>query len=306
MPVRSPTIGFLACESTLPLPEGTLDKTARERRSDAFEHDLMIAAVEPALSARDIALQVIDWEAPLEDFAGISLILLGTAWNYFEKSEAFLAKLEALSDAGIAVHNAPDIVRWNIAKTYLKSLSEAGALTIPTLWLDQLNAADAASALDHFGCETLVVKRQIGAGAIGQEMLQRGAIKPDWTYSQPAMVQPFLPAIAEEGELSFIFIDGALSHALVKRAAPGDYRIQSMYGGSESTHHPNPAEQASAHTILEALPFAEPPLYARIDMLRMHNGALAVMEAELIEPYLYPEQGPKLGEHLARAIAKRV
>jgi hypothetical protein len=28
------------------------------------------------------------------------------------------------------------------------------------------------------------------------------------------------------------------------------------------------------------------------------------MEAELIEPYLYPEQGERIGEHLARALAR--
>ncbi len=36
------------------------------------------------------------------------------------------------------------------------------------------------------------------------------------------------------------------------------------------------------------------------------GGVLAVMECELIEPYLYPEQGPELGERLAGALAKRL
>ena len=54
--------------------------------------------------------------------------------------------------------------------------------------------------------------------------------------------------------------------------------------------------------VLTACPFAS-PLYARIDMVRLPAGELAVMEAELIEPYLYPEQGPELGERLAAAVA---
>ena len=125
-----------------------------------------------------------------------------------------------------------------------------------------------------------------------------------WRFDSPAMLQPFLPAIAKEGELSFIFIDGELSHALRKMPAEGDYRIQSLYGGQESIHNPTQEEITSAKAIIAAIPF-ETPLYARIDMLRMEDGALAVMEAELIEPYLYPEQGPQLGERLARAIAER-
>ena len=35
------------------------------------------------------------------------------------------------------------------------------------------------------------------------------------------------------------------------------------------------------------------------------DGTLAVIEAELIEPYLYPEQGPDLGKNFAEAVIKR-
>ena len=47
-------------------------------------------------------------------------------------------------------------------------------------------------------------------------------------------------------------------------------------------------------------------LYARIDMVRLPSGTLAVMEAELIEPYLYPEQADNLGELVARAVRARL
>ncbi len=48
------------------------------------------------------------------------------------------------------------------------------------------------------------------------------------------------------------------------------------------------------------------PLYTRIDMVRADDGKLLLMEAEAIEPYLYPEQGPELGERLADALAARL
>jgi hypothetical protein len=118
------------------------------------------------------------------------------------------------------------------------------------------------------------------------------------------MIQPFLPAIQAEGELSFIFIGGELSHALIKRAAAGDYRIQSLYGGSEVAFDPAPADREAAEAGMAMLPFAQPPSYARIDMVRLDNGELAVIEAELIEPYLYPEQGPEFGKRLADALLK--
>ncbi len=301
------TIGFLACETTLP-------NAGEERRGDAFEHDLMIAALVPAFKTAGLTLRIIGWEAPLEQFSGIDAVMLGTAWDYQDKAQAFLGKLDALEASGIIVCNSHDIVRWNITKTYLRELAERGAATIPTRWMNDVTAADARAAMDAFECDKIVVKRQIGAGALGQELLVRDALPPaDWRFGHAAMVQPFLPAIAEEGELSFIFIGGELSHAVRKRPAKGEYRIQSLYGGLEDAHTPSAEEVAAAGDIIAALPnfgASEPPLYARIDMLRGDDRPdgknLMVMEAEMIEPYLYPEQGPQLGERLARAILKRV
>ena len=292
------TVAFLACATTVP--------SSGVRRGDAFEHDLMINALEPAFRAQDIELRVIDWEAPLEEFEGVHAALLGTAWNYQDHAPEFMAKLDALQAQGITVLNQPKLVQWNITKTYLRELEEAEVRTIPTLWREIVTEKGVVEALDVFECDRVVVKRQVGAGAEGQELVSRkGLPGPDWVFNQPAMLQPFLPAIATEGELSFIFIDGAVSHALVKRAADGDYRIQSLYGGTEEVYQPSEEDLTAAQAVFDAVPF-ETPLYGRIDMLRMKDGGLALMEAELIEPYLYPVQGPRLGERLAVAVAKRI
>jgi glutathione synthase/RimK-type ligase-like ATP-grasp enzyme len=232
--------------------------------------------------------------------------MLGTVWNYQDKAEAFLARLEELDACGIQVCNPPDLVRWNANKTYLRKLEEAGARIIPTLWQGVVGRTEVAEAFYYFDCEQLVVKRQVGAGAEGQMLIAKGALPgEDWRYGHAAMLQPFLPAITREGELSFIFIDGELSHALRKSAPQGEYRIQSLYGGTEAVHVPTDEETQQARAIIDNLPF-DTPLYARIDMLRSDTGRLLLMEAEMIEPYLYPEQGPQLGENLARAIARRV
>lgn len=291
------TIAFLACETTLP--------GSQQRRTDAFEHDLMVAALEPALADRGMKLQVIDWEAELAAFDGVDLVLLGSSWNYQDRHEAFLAKLDALEARGIAVCNPAAVVRWNSRKTYLRELAGRGAATIPTIWLEDAGSADLAAAMKEFGCDRLVVKRQIGAGAEGQLLFARDDLPATgWRYGHKAMLQPFLPAIATDGELSLVFVGGTFSHALRKVATAGDYRIQSLYGGSEQDYEPAPAEIAQAEAIIAALPFAA-PLYARIDMLR-DGERLLLMEAEMIEPYLYPEQGPQLGERLASAIAERL
>lgn len=296
--VSLPRVAYLACAGTLP--------GAPERRGDAFEHDVMVAALTPAFAARGLALAPLDWRAPLADFAGMAAALIGTPWDYFDHAAEFLGKLAGLEAAGIAVFNSLEVVRWNIEKTYLRDLAERGAPTIPTLWHDDATRGDILAAMDAFRTHSVVVKRQIGGGALGQHRFARDGLPPEgWRMGHAAMIQPFLPAIVEEGEISLIFIAGAFSHALRKRAAAGDYRIQSLFGGREEAFDPSPAERAQAEAVLAACPFPA-PLYARIDMVRLPAGALAVMEVELIEPYLYPEQGSELGERMAAAMAARL
>ena len=292
-------IAFFGCADTLP--------GSPTRRADAFEHDVQIAALRAGFAGIDATVSAIDWRAPLAELIGYDLALLGSAWDYTARKREFLERLEALEAAGVIVCNPANVVRWNGDKVYLQQLAALGAPSIPTLWPDDPAAADVLAAFDHFDCERVVVKHRVGSGAVGQESFTRAAPPaPGWRLGQAGMIQPFLAAIQSEGEFSFIFVDGALSHALIKRAAPGDYRIQSLYGGREVAHTPSPAEHAAAAAVMALLPFEAAPLYARIDMVRGADGALALIEAELIEPYLYPEQGPEFGRLLASAVCKKI
>ncbi|WP_258319821.1 ATP-grasp domain-containing protein [Qipengyuania flava] len=276
------------------------------RRGDAFEHDLEVAALRPAFAKSGLELVEIDWRAPLDEFEGIALVLLGTAWDYQDHLAEFLEKLEALTARGIRVCNPPEVVRWNGDKRYLKQLAKAGVPAIPTLWLDDAGRSDVAIALDAFEATRVVVKRQVGAGGLGQHSFAHDALpESTWRMGQPCMIQPFLPSVVEEGEYTFVFIDGTFSHGVLKRAGEGDYRIQSLYGGYECDYAPAPSDLATAERVIAALPFDD-PLYARIDMARLPSGELAVMEAEMIEPYLYPQQGPELGDRLAAGIRRKL
>mgnify|MGYP000477539726 CR=1 FL=1 len=64
------------------------------------------------------------------------------------------------------------------------------------------------------------------------------------------------------------------------------------------------ARLAAARAIIGTLD--EAPLYGRVDMLRGEGGGLLLMELEVIEPYLYPVEGPELGELMAAGIARRL
>ena len=291
-------IAFLACDTTLP---GTAN-----RRADAFEHDYQFDAIRKPLAEKGVSLEEINWKAPLEDIVQYDLALISTTWDYQDCCDAFLSKLEAIEARGVALHNPSKLVRWNIEKTYLRDLGDKGAPTVPTLWVETPTADDARRAFSQFNADTIVIKRQVGAGAEGQKKLDKNDALPDGPLlDRPAMIQPFLPAIRSEGEYSFIFVDGELSHALVKRAKAGDYRIQSAYGGKEEAVTPSTSDLGQALDIVQSLPGGA-PLYARIDMVRSNSGDLLLMEAELVEPYLYPVEGPDLGSKMANALMARL
>lgn len=286
-------IAYLASRVTLP--------GSPTRRPDAYEHDHTMAALRPAFASRGMALEELSWDAEGVDWASYDAALIGTTWDYWDRQADFLARLADI-EGQTRLFNPAALVAWNSHKTYLKDLEARGARLIPTLWIDKVTPEKAAMAFEALASEDLVFKRQVGAGAAGQYRLKPGDPVPDMPH--PMMVQPFLHAIAEEGEISFIMVDGELSHALIKRPAPGDYRIQSAYGGVETPLQPTAADLTAAKAILAALD--ETPLYGRVDMLRGEDGGLYLMELELIEPYLYPLQGENLGERVAEALARRL
>lgn len=175
---------------------------------------------------------------------------------------------------------------------------------VPTLWRDCADERTIARAFDELGVDEIVVKPVVGASAWRQAKLKRKDTLPGPDELPPdhAMIQPYLHAAANEGEFSFLYFDRHFSHCARKIPRDGDYRVQSMYGGREEAYHPSAAELQSAERVLSAV--EHPLLYARVDMMRGLDGELALMELELIEPYLYPDQGPGMGESFARALMR--
>jgi glutathione synthase/RimK-type ligase-like ATP-grasp enzyme len=99
------------------------------------------------------------------------------------------------------------------------------------------------------------------------------------------MIQPFLPAIGEEGELSLFYFDRRFSHAVRKRPRAGDFRVQEQFGGEAEPCAPEADALAAAEAVLAAI--KEPLLYARVDLIRGLDGHWALTEIELIEPDLF-------------------
>ena len=117
------------------------------------------------------------------------------------------------------------------------------------------------------------------------------------------LIQPFLPEIVVAGEISFLFFGGHFSHAVLKQARDGDFRVQSDFGGRVTPIEPAAAVLSQARRIAAAIP--RPGLFARIDAVD-RDGSLVLMEIELIEPELFLARDRQAAARLARALRSRL
>lgn len=218
------------------------------------------------------------------------------AWGYHNDLATWTALLDQWP-AEVPLINPPALLAWNTRKTYLSALEAAGVPTVPTRFGD---AAGASAAFDEFGVDELVVKPQVSAGSDRTVRVRRGDAPP---VLADAMIQPFLPTIGTEGEMSLFFFGGAFSHAIRKVAAAEDFRVQPQFGASIGAWTPD----AEAMAVATAANAAVPPgaVYARVDLVRRHDGRLALIEYEAIEPDLYLEHGGR-GDLFVAAVTDAV
>ena len=267
------------------------------------------AHVARALEARGIGVAGRPWNAEGASFDGFDAVIFRSSWDYHHTPEAFLAWLARWEGAGARFWNSPDLVRWNLTKRYLLDLEQRGVRVVPTQVLQEPASRHLPALLALRGWAQVVVKPLIGASGhqatlVRPEDVQSvAAAIDDGRIRRPALVQPFIEAIATRGEWSMIFIDGEMTHAILKRPAAGDFRVQSSHGGTLTRAVPSPTMVAAGEHTLAVLP--EAPLYARIDCVEAETGIL-VMEVEVHEPGLFYEAAPEAAQVFADAIVRRV
>lgn len=230
------------------------------------------------------------------------LILPLLAWGYHHDPARWYALVDSLEAKGARVANPFSVLRWNADKLYLERLGQAGAPTVPSIAVERLSEAVLDQARAAFGADRLVVKPRISGGGHKTVRIEPGQTLGDDAPTGPALIQPYLPAVEGEGELSLFYFGRRFSHAVAKVAKAGDFRVQPQFGGSSVAVDPEPAARATAEAVLAKV--AETLLYARIDLIRGLDGAWALMEAELIEPDLFLQFAPDHGAAYAQAVVE--
>ena len=297
-------IAILASDNMMP--------DATDMRLDFFERDEQMSKIVPAFLAKGMEAELVPWRKVADNAEDYDAVLPLFVWDYFEGNEAAFTAEMARVEAKTKLFNSFKTLNWNSNKSYLEELGREGAPVISTITVERATETVVKRAFDELDTDTLVIKPQVGGGAWRQVLYKKGDPYPSKDELPPegAMIQAFLPSVAEEGEYSFLYFGGQFSHGVIKRPKKGDCRIQSVYGGTEETYEPSSQERASARAVLDALTFI--PLYARVDLLRGRDGTLKLIELEMIEPYLYlghaeGEGGENKGaQKLAESLAKKL
>ena len=259
-----------------------------------------------ALARLGIEAVACTWSDPSVDWSAFDAVLIRTTWDYFQRYEEFLRWLDGLP---VATINERSLLRWNSDKRYLLELAQLGVDIVP---VDVATARELPALLASMRGRDLVVKPTVSGGAwntvrgvSGSDDFERAiaALPSGYDY----IVQAFVPEVARDGEWSLLFFDGEYSHAIIKRAASGEFRVQSQFGGSVEPIEPTAGILASARQSLAAvarLGFAD-HAYARVDGVVV-DGRFRLMELEMIEPALFLADRPDAAESFARRLENRL
>ncbi len=262
----------------------------------------------PYLAAANVETEIVDWRSADSDFSKFDLIVLRSCWDYHLRVTEFIGWLQGVAQA-TPVLNPIDTVLWNHNKFYLQEVEALGIEIVPTIFVSHVKELNAEQATIG-SWQKIVVKPAISASAHNTILMDGPTLSAKHEavqkmQGQPFLVQQFVPEIQDQGEISFIYIDGEYSHAALKRPAVGDFRVQQEHGGSAELFHPDSALLAQANQIASTVPQVRDSLYCRIDAVA-RDGRLLLMELELIEPELFLGLAEGAAERFAKAIVRRI
>ncbi len=272
-------------------------------RNVLLEDNLVLKALEK----EGLNVIKLSWDDSTFDWSSTHYALFRSTWDYFHRFDEFSTWLNTASKQTNFI-NSESIIRWNIDKHYLQDLEEKGVHCAQTLFIETGTKKTLKQLHKETSWTETVLKPVISGTArhtykLSSENLHtHETIFKELIAKEAFMLQPFQNNIVEKGELSLVVIDGKFTHALLKTAKKGDFRVQDDFGGSVHNYIPTTAEIKFAENAVNACKLK--PIYARVDMFTDNEGKLAIAELELIEPELWFRNDPKAADKLALAIKK--
>ncbi|MBX2945780.1 MAG: hypothetical protein KF725_08090 [Cyclobacteriaceae bacterium] len=263
--------------------------------------------VRDALEKRGLTVARTNWDNPAYDWSQTHFAVFRTTWDYFDRFQEFSTWLDRISKQTKLINPLP-LVRWNIDKHYLHDLELHGIRIPPTVFIKPRTSKSLTEIVEQTGWTDCILKPAISGAArhtyrlnastlTDHEMIFRKLIT-----HESMLIQEFQKPVLEKGEVAYMLFGGKYSHAVLKKAKPGDFRVQDDFGGTVHEYIPTQKEIEFAE---RAVAYCNPaPAYARVDAIWDNHGQLCVSELELIEPELWFRKHPPAAEMFAEVLGR--
>ncbi len=282
-----------------------------DSETDAYKHNVFYedGLVVNALKKEGLNVLRLAWDDVKFNWSFTKCILFRTTWDYFDRFQEFSKWLNEVSKQ-TKLFNSEDIIRWNIDKHYLLDLKQKSVHIAETHFIEKEEKITLQELHEKLNWSETVLKPCISGAARHTYKLNLDNINTHESVfkglitEEAMMLQPFQNNIVEKGEVSMMVINGTFTHAVLKIAKKGDFRVQDDFGGTVHKYIPPEKEIEFAENAVKHCP--ELPIYARVDIFTDNKGEIALSELELIEPELWFRNHPEAAILLASAIKQLI
>ena len=268
-----------------------------------LEQELLKSAFE----SQGLKVDITYWDNPSYEWQQTKSVLFRTVWDYFERFDEFWEWLEQVKTKTKLI-NSYELIKWNIDKHYLKDLKNNDIQVVPTYFADRGNNISLQEIANSKDWKHIVIKPAISASAFNtykitnDEIEQKEQLFYELLQTHDMLVQPFFPTISELGEASLMVFGGKFTHAILKKAKAGDFRVQDDFGGTVHDYNPTQEEIKFAEKVFQSC--TSLPIYGRVDIVWDSNKHIYLSELEIIEPELWIRNRPESANKIAEAVNK--
>ena len=262
-----------------------------------------------ALEANGVSVKRVSWDDPNYDWSQTKVAVIRTVWDYFERFDEFNAWMVVTATKTRLINSLP-LQQWNSHKGYLNELQEKGVRIVPTEFVSAESKVTLRQISNTRAWKKLVIKPAISAAAfhtykVSEENIEAlESVFQELVSQRDMLVQEFQETIVTRGEASLMVFNGTYTHAILKKAKTGDFRVQDDFGG---TVHPyTPTREEIDFAVFANAQCPTPPVYGRVDIIWDEKGVCYLSEMEFLDPEIWVRNAPETALILAKGIAKYV
>jgi len=276
---------------------------------DSNEEDILTEDTLIQKSLEKLGLKVFrtSWSNPNFDWTTTRAAFFSTTWDYFDRYAEFSKWLEDIKSKTLLI-NPYETIKWNLDKHYLNELETVGINVPITIFTEVGEEINLNQLFLKSGWEEAVLKPAIsGAGRhtyrINKDNLNDYEnIFSELIQNESMMLQEFQENVITKGEVAYMVMGNKFTHAILKKATKGDFRVQDDFGGTVELYNASQKEiDFALNTVTKC---GKETIYARVDVIYDNNNELAVTELELIEPELWFRFKNSAADDLAKEVIK--